>query len=146
MCIRDSVEVEFVDMPDFVETPNRYGWNFSALNPGETVSKAIKLLIPGPVDFPIGDNLTFNTQFEYSDFNTSSEIIDGSFEVPFLCAYDPNDKLVQPVHFENYSLIDEALIYTVRFQNTGSAEAFDVQIVDELDSNLDRTIKQRILC
>ena len=37
----------------------------------------------------------------------------------------------------NYALIGEELIYTIRFQNTGNAEAYDVVIRDTLDSNLD---------
>lgn len=56
-----------------------------------------------------------------------------------LCAYDPNDKLVQPARGEdkNYTLFDEKLEYTIRFQNTGNDTAFTVTLRDTLDPNLD---------
>ena len=56
-----------------------------------------------------------------------------------LCSYDPNDKLVSPVgrYDENYTLIEDELSYTIRFQNTGNAPAIDVRILDTIDQNLD---------
>ena len=56
------------------------------------------------------------------------------------CAYDPNDKQVSPSNpsfEENYTLFDEELTYTIRFQNTGTDTAFNIVIRDTLDSNLD---------
>ena len=56
------------------------------------------------------------------------------------CAYDPNDKLVTPNRLveynQNYTLFDESLEYTIRFQNTGNDTAFNVVIRDTLDKNL----------
>ena len=49
----------------------------------------------------------------------------------------PNDKLVNPQRPEGYALFDEYLTYTIRFQNTGNAVAYDVVIRDTLDGNLD---------
>ncbi|MDW7690949.1 fibronectin type III domain-containing protein [Flammeovirgaceae bacterium SG7u.111] len=62
-----------------------------------------------------------------------------STKTELTCAYDPNDKLVTPVGVkeENYTLMSEYLEYTVRFQNTGTDTAFNVEIRDELDDNLD---------
>jgi len=57
------------------------------------------------------------------------------------CAIDPNDKLVNPSREDpensNYTLKDELLFYTVRFQNTGTDTAFTVVIKDQLSSKLD---------
>ena len=61
------------------------------------------------------------------------------------CAYDPNDKLVYPQRnpedgFEvNYTLFDEPLLYTIRFQNTGTDTAFNIVIRDQLSTDLDWT-------
>ncbi len=58
------------------------------------------------------------------------------------CAYDPNDKQVYPRRSEqppfdaNYTLLDERLEYTIRFQNTGTDTAFNIVIRDTLSSNL----------
>lgn len=59
------------------------------------------------------------------------------------CSYDPNDKLVTPERSlypeftENYTLFEEELNYTVRFQNTGNDTAFQVVIRDHLSDKLD---------
>ncbi len=59
------------------------------------------------------------------------------------CAIDPNDKQVSPSRSEpsnsNYTQVDEALRYTVRFQNTGNDTAFTVRIEDKLSEELDLT-------
>jgi uncharacterized repeat protein (TIGR01451 family) len=63
-----------------------------------------------------------------------------NYKATVLCSYDPNDKQVRPARGgSNYTLFDEELIYTVRFQNTGNDTAFTVIIRDFLDPNLDWT-------
>lgn len=54
-------------------------------------------------------------------------------------SFDPNDKTVVPVGLEadHYVPTGTRLQYTVRFQNTGTAPAIDVVIIDSLDANLD---------
>lgn len=56
-------------------------------------------------------------------------------------AYDPNDKLVRTStnssSSQYYLDADTALDYTIRFQNTGNAEALHVRLVDTLSSTLD---------
>jgi uncharacterized repeat protein (TIGR01451 family) len=61
-------------------------------------------------------------------------------------AYDPNDKNASTDYMnENYPLgyldafIDDALTYTIRFQNTGTAPAQNVYIIDTLSTLLDWT-------
>ncbi len=133
----DITATEFIDTPDTIVTPNLYGWHFTDLFPSGIVQKQINITIPGPPDFPIGDALEFQSYVTYTDTNgdqisetfTYTEIVD--------CAYDPNDKLVNPIYPFNYALVGEPLTYTVRFQNTGNAEAFNVVIRDTLDPNLD---------
>lgn len=39
--------------------------------------------------------------------------------------------------FDNYTLFGDTLIYTIRFQNTGTDTAFTVRLEDYLDANLD---------
>lgn len=54
-------------------------------------------------------------------------------------AWDPNDKLVYPqgVCTSNYALLGEPIIYTIRFQNLGTAPAINVRITDTLSSSFD---------
>lgn len=131
------LDVIYIDPPDTLVPPNRYGWHFSDLYPGQVVKKQISLQFPGPPGFPIGELLTFETEVYYSDVNGPNGHEELVQRIEVECSYDPNDKLVQPVFPDNYALIGENLIYTIRFQNTGNAEAYDVVIKDLLDPNLD---------
>lgn len=56
------------------------------------------------------------------------------------CAYDPNDKQVDPIGYGEAHAVPidtDALTYTIRFQNTGNDVAFDVRLVDILDEWID---------
>lgn len=51
------------------------------------------------------------------------------------CAYDPNDKLVDPKGYGTYGAVpidQDVMDYTIRFQNTGNAPAVDVVLRDQL--------------
>ena len=128
---------DFIDQPDTIVAPNLYGWHFTDLFPSGLVHKQINLGMPGPPDLEIGTGLDFQSYITYTDTNgeQTSDIFDYSQIID--CAYDPNDKLVNPIYPFNYALIGEPLTYTIRFQNTGNAEAYDVVIRDTLDANLD---------
>jgi uncharacterized repeat protein (TIGR01451 family) len=61
-------------------------------------------------------------------------------------SYDPNDKNVARPEIYNSNMfgsteietgVDDILTYTVRFQNTGTAPAQNIVVVDTLDSDLD---------
>ena len=130
------VNVEYVDEPDTTVGSNLYGWDFSQLYPHQNIKKQIKLKLPGPQDFPIGDSLYFSSTVIYTDM-IGTDSISYTYSEILECAYDPNDKLVSPVYPNNYALLDEELYYTIRFQNTGNAEAYNVEIIDKLDENLD---------
>lgn len=64
--------------------------------------------------------------------------------LPIVDSVDPNDKQVLPagVSAQRYTPFGVPLRYQVRFQNTGTAEARRVVVVDTLDANLDvRTLR-----
>lgn len=54
-------------------------------------------------------------------------------------AIDPNDKAVYPTGScdAGYILNEQPLTYTVRFQNTGTASAVNIEIIDSISSHLD---------
>lgn len=58
---------------------------------------------------------------------------------PVLASYDPNDKRVYPVGDCDIGYVpnDQLMTYTIRFQNTGTANAINVRLRDEIDPNLD---------
>jgi hypothetical protein len=54
------------------------------------------------------------------------------------CAYDPNDKMVNLRSVApDYDPAFSELIYTIRFQNTGTDTAFTVRVLDTLSTELD---------
>ncbi len=140
----EILDVQFIDQPDTIIAPYTYGWAFENLFPGQNILKQISLKIPGPPEFELGNFLDFQSYMEYEDINGIFTSIPNAYRALVECSYDPNDKLINPDRMNGYTLFEEDLIYTIRFQNTGNAEAYDVVIRDTLDSNLDPTTFQVI--
>jgi len=133
----EILEVFYVDQPDTLDGDYRIGWFFTDLYPSHNITRQIDLKFPGPPDFPLGDFLNSNIQTIYEDENGFHSNNINTHQVEVQCSYDPNDKLVAPQYYKNYALTGEDLVYTVRFQNTGNAEAFDVVIKDLISPDLD---------
>lgn len=133
--------IDFINPPDQTIPPNLYGWNFTGLFPSQVYTEQVELGVPGPPDFSLGDLLYFDTYADFTDGNGTQTTSVHEYNPVVLCSFDPNDKLVHPdrtdIYEQNYTLFGEELIYTVRFQNTGNDVAYDVEIVDMLDANLD---------
>lgn len=96
------------------------------------------------IEFEIAgvDNLGDTIQMDHGvkAFENSQELFtrSSSFQSVINCSYDPNDKLTFPARGgRNYTLMDEELLYTIRFQNTGTDTAFNIEIRDELSPLLD---------
>ena len=71
------------------------------------------------------------------DIDTLNNFKDYHFKI--VNAIDPNDKSVYPpgVCDAGYILPNTPLIYTIRFQNTGTADAVNIYIDDTISTNLD---------
>jgi hypothetical protein len=68
-----------------------------------------------------------------------------AWAAPLTCSYDPNYKEVSPVGYGDAGAIDIAtgrLKYTIHFQNTGTAAAQDVVLVDRLADEVDASSLQ----
>ncbi len=95
----------------------------------------INLQIPS-----IGDTVTFYTSLDaYSISGTYYGTSSADLSQIVRCSWDPNDKAVSPqgVEMQHYTLFSDTLLYHIRFQNTGTDTAYDVHILDTLNSNLD---------
>jgi len=134
----------FADEPDTIILPQTFGWFFSDLQPSHQINKQIYLSIPGPELVELGDTSFFqlseqvqvNSRVNYTDVNGTHQT--DNFEYREIrCSFDPNDKLVHPSRPGNYTLFEEELTYTIRFQNTGNDEAYNILIKDTIDRNLD---------
>ena len=116
-------------------------WNFTNLNS----SYSFQTTFQPSVYFTISplvhqdDTLRF-TLIEKpldGDGDTSNNVQHGYWIAINSC--DPNDKQVCPQGegVKGYIENNQNMFYTVRFQNTGTAEAENIYIIDTLDSNLD---------
>lgn len=113
-------------------------WFYEDLFP--TYFGQIHLTLQMPGVEHIGEYLSFSTTMSMVSEDGSLQYNATSGYRPQVnCAYDPNDKLVEPniPDFENYTLFGDTLHYTIRFQNTGTDTAFTVRLEDVLDKNLD---------
>lgn len=115
-------------------------WSYSDLFPTEFASVNITFEIAG-VDF-MGEVINVNV-LSLIDSEDVGLIPGGTYryQSEIQCAYDPNDKIVYPDrrdrYEENYTLLEESIEYTIRFQNTGTDTAFTVVLRDTLDESLD---------
>ncbi len=136
LAIDDSVDfVSSSPEPDRIDGDTLY-WDFVDLPPSYQDRVILRLQMPGVEQ--IGDTILMRSS-AYTLDNNNDLILSGNDDnaSEIRCAYDPNDKLVSPNRNFNEVLFDETLIYTVRFQNTGTDTAFNVVIKDQLDANLD---------
>ena len=69
----EILETNFIDPPDTIVGSNIYGWIYSGLFPGQFESRKIRLKIPGPPDFPIGEYLLFSSYTTFTDANGAHE-------------------------------------------------------------------------
>ena len=112
-------------------------WTFSNLVPFE--HRQIHLIM-GTMGLNVGDIINNCEQVLYNNGSTGGYSEDCMMQ-PILCSYDPNDKAVKPegVGGPQYVLLNDTLIYTIRFQNVGNDTAFTVRIRDTLSAFLDPT-------
>ena len=133
--------VSFVNadiMPDSIDG-QLLTWNIEGLEILEEGRIRMELLMPD--EQSLGDTIfLFGKSYflENDSLILSQEI---TFQSVINCAYDPNDKRVEPdrsnLSVDNYTLFDEKMTYTIRFQNTGTDTAFTVRIIDTLSNFLD---------
>lgn len=123
--------------PDSVVGNNIY-WGFDDLDLFEQWTMRLNVDMPGVAY--IGDTIHATvTVFASDDGGLTFHDSTLTWWSVIACAYDPNDKLVDPAGFGPYGAIDlgtEELEYTVRFQNTGLDTALNVIIRDALSPDL----------
>ena len=126
--------VKFTMIPDTIVSNHKFGWKYSDSSPTNVIKKPVYIKIPSPVILEPGTLLKNLSYITFNDSIVSDTFI---YDIEIQCAYDPNDKLVHPSREGNFNFLDEELTYTIRFQNTGNAEAYDVVLIDTLSEYLD---------
>jgi uncharacterized repeat protein (TIGR01451 family) len=116
---------------------NRITWNVANLPPTAEFTATVDFIVPVPV--PLGSTISAGAYAlcntpdttPLNNHDTITEIAIGS--------YDPNNKSVSPTNGLSVQQIAAGnyLTYTVRFQNTGTASAINIEVDDPLSASLD---------
>ncbi|MBN8643230.1 MAG: T9SS type A sorting domain-containing protein [Flavobacteriales bacterium] len=134
-----NVSITSVSQSGVTTNPDGFSYNYSNLLPNELRVIDVTMNVPTIPTVNIGDVLT-NTVAVTSnatDINSTND----SFSISQIVigAYDPNDKMESHGEQILHSTFTSAdyLYYTIRFENTGTASAINVNIEDVLDEKLD---------
>ncbi|MFK7970181.1 MAG: PKD domain-containing protein [Bacteroidia bacterium] len=115
-------------------------WTFTNLPPSG-VSSRVRAYFQLPATVPLGAILNSSVRIDpvVGDINITNNLDACARTV--VGSYDPNAKEVnQPPIIQG----DEWLLYTVQFQNTGTDTAFNVEVRDAIDANLDMNTFQML--
>lgn len=135
----DGSKLDFIGTSPAFNTQNGTNlvFNFNNLMPFAYQTYYLFFNVKTPPLVNSGDILSFDATIETSQTDTNP--LDNSFNFNQIVvnSFDPNDIAVQqgPEILQNQ--VDDYLNYTIRFQNTGTAEAINVKLENELDALLD---------
>ncbi len=118
-----------------------FTYNFTNLLPNETRTFNVTMTVPLVPLVNINELLTATVSISApandinltNNSNSNTQIVVNSF--------DPNDKMEsrgKTIPFNQFTQ-DDYFIYTIRFQNLGTADAIDVRIEDVLNAKIDET-------
>jgi hypothetical protein len=123
-----------------IATSNGFAYNYIDLQPGETRIIYVNFIVPTIPIVSLGQLVT-NTAISINDGDINLTNNTSEFIQTIIGSYDPNDKLEAhggKIVFDEFDSNDY-LYYTIRFQNTGTANAQFVRLEDTLNEMLDET-------
>lgn len=113
-------------------------WNFAAVSNGWQNGFSVNVGAYTDTTAQIGDTVCVTVIVDpiAGDNNANNNI--KTFCIPVRTSYDPNIKVAQPIGVGDSGRIhpNTEMTYTVHFQNTGTAPAFNVYILDTLDTSV----------
>jgi uncharacterized repeat protein (TIGR01451 family) len=133
----DSAKMTFsaaLPTPDVVE-PDAIYFYYSNLQPHEVRSYRVDFIMGIPPGVSSGDVVAFEAFVNPNGTDLNEADNTYVLNQTVVNSYDPNDKSVHETSFSPDNTTDY-LHYMVRFQNTGTADAIDVRVEDQLDTNL----------
>jgi len=131
-------------IPDSIAGQHIY-WHIDSLFYFSNFQLDVEVIMPSFLS--MDDTLLSSLTFVENAVLPGEAFIDSvQLEQIVICAYDPNDKSVNPIGWDQVGYIapDQELEYLVRFQNTGNDTAFTVIIHDQLSPELDRSTFQPV--
>ena len=112
-------------------------WTFSDFN-ADSINFQPLFDIETSVLAAIGDTVCFSIGLNYNGTEENEYNNSKIYCFPIINGYDPNDISVHPSSCPvGYVKNDDLLTYKIRFQNTGNAEAININVMDTLSPYLD---------
>ncbi len=133
--------VSSVPAPD-AQSGDTLIWDFQNLTPLTNQQFTVNYQVPPNPDL-LGEEVYFYA-YTSADAEINFENNTATFHATITSSVDPNEKVVTPSEGLVQEEIDEGkkLMYTLNFQNTGTAVAFNIVVADTLDAWLDITTLQ----
>jgi uncharacterized repeat protein (TIGR01451 family) len=122
-----------------VSNSTGFTYTFSNLQPYESRTLNVTMSVPAIPTVAIGNllNVSASVTAPANDVNLSNNTA-ASAQI-IVASYDPNDKMEshgEKIQFNQFAQTED-LVYTIRFQNTGTANAVNVRLEDVLDPQID---------
>lgn len=131
--------------PDF-RLGDTAGWNLGSILPLKSGSFDVVVYNVEPPYTNNGDTISIAAVIEPK--TTDAKPVDNTFYLKQIAqgSFDPNDKAEAHSGFYTQAQLDngEYLNYLIRFQNTGTDTAFNIQVRDTLDAQLDWSTLQMV--
>lgn len=124
-----------------VMNTNGFTYAFANLQPHETRFITVNMQVPTIPTVVLGQQLTNSCSITLPANDIAPNNNTSSLTQTIVGSYDPNDKAEShgsEVVFSDFSA-DDYLTYTIRFENTGTANAITVKVDDVLDTQLDES-------
>ncbi|WP_339889469.1 T9SS type A sorting domain-containing protein [uncultured Flavobacterium sp.] len=117
---------------------NGFTLDYTNLQPQESRTVFVSMSLPNVPIVNIGDSVAANVSITSSTTDINLGDNDDQLIQSIVNSYDPNDKIENhgPQILINTFTTDDYLFYTIRFQNTGTADALNVRLEDVLNSQL----------
>ena len=136
-----TVSIVLVSPSGSVAVPTGFTYNFTNLLPTATIQIIVVMQVPTIPTVSLGQQLTntASVTIPIEDINVTNN--SSSITQVIVGSYDPNDKQEHhggQIQFDSFTSNDY-LRYTIRFENTGTANAINVSVEDVLNAQLDET-------
>ena len=121
----------------FTFVDNAWHFNFENLLPFETRTIDFSMLINTPMDNPAvngGDVLAFNANY-FIEYELVDPETGFALEQTVVNSFDPNDKTCLEGDFITPEMVGDYVHYMIRFENTGTANAINIVVKDNIDIN-----------
>ncbi|WP_178988120.1 DUF7619 domain-containing protein [Winogradskyella schleiferi] len=122
-------------------TATGFSYAFSNLQPYQTKRLWVKMQVPILPTVSLGQLVTNTVDIELLTDEISPSNNTSSLTQTIVGSYDPNDiteKHGEEILFSSFST-DDYLTYTIRFENTGTANAINIRVEELLNEQLDES-------